>query len=109
MSIFHRLKITHTDVGSPILTFVTLDDMPVKCRGYKIEQGVDALPLIELEVVGVPTIEHDEVVCRVSNKREIANLLDKNEFREFVKIWEDLHGGIDDGWDNRNRYMEDDE
>lgn len=70
---------------------VTIDDNPIKCRGFEIKHYVNEVPSVNIEVVCVPHIEETSII-RVSNKEEIAALMDREEFEEFCKIWEKING-----------------
>lgn len=37
----------------------------------------------------VPEIDNGESVCVVGNKREIASLMNKTEFEDFCRIWQE--------------------
>lgn len=69
---------------------VTIDDKPIKCRGYELRHYVDEVPSVDIEICCVPQIEENAIV-KVSNKEEIAMLMDKEEFNEFCKIWKEVH------------------
>lgn len=69
---------------------VTIDDKPIKCRGYELRHYVDEVPSVDIEICCVPQIEENAIV-NVSNKEEIAMLMDKEEFDEFCKIWKEVH------------------
>ena len=70
---------------------VTIDDKPIKCRGFEIKHYIDEFPSVNIEVVCVPQIEENAII-NVSNKEEIAELMDIEEFEEFRKIWEKING-----------------
>lgn len=69
---------------------VTIDDKSIQCRGYELRHYVDEVPSVEIEIACVPQIEETATIS-VSNKEEIAALMDKSEFEEFCKIWEKMH------------------
>ena len=69
---------------------VTIDDKPIKCRGFEIKHCVNECPSANIEVVCVPQIEENATV-KISNKEEIAMLMDKKEFNEFCEIWKEVH------------------
>ena len=69
---------------------VTIDDKPIQCRGYELRHYVDEVPSVNIEVVCVPQIEENAIIS-VSNKEEIAALMDEKEFNEFCRIWERVH------------------
>ena len=69
---------------------VTIDDKPIKCRGFELKHYVDEVPSVNIEVVCVPQIEETSIIS-VSNKEEIAMLMDKEEFNEFWEIWKEVH------------------
>ena len=49
------------------------------------------VPSVDVEIGCVPQIEENAIV-KVSNKEEIAMLMDKEEFDEFCEIWKEVHG-----------------
>ena len=71
---------------------VSVDGQAVRCRGYNIRHVVDEVPTVELEMCAIPDYEH-EVEIKVSNKAEIASLMDKTEFEKFCEIWRGIHNG----------------
>ena len=71
---------------------VTIDDKTIKCRGFELKHYVDEFSSVNIEVVCVPQIEENAIIS-VSNKEEIATLMDKSEFEEFCKIWERINNG----------------
>lgn len=89
MGVLHNLKIEPIEDRVQCAR-VIVDDIPVKCRGYSIRHRVDEVPEVELELCCVPKYEH-EVLVNVSNKEEIARLMDETEFEEFCKIWKEVH------------------
>ena len=70
---------------------VTIDDKPIKCRGFERKHYVDEFSSVNIEIVCVPQIEENAII-RVSNKEEIVALMDREEFEEFCKIWEEING-----------------
>ena len=69
---------------------VTIDDKPIKCRGYELKHYFDEYPSVNIEVVCVPQIEENAIIS-VSNKEEIAALMGREEFDEFCEIWKEVH------------------
>lgn len=70
---------------------VTIDDKPIKCTGYELRHYVGEVPSVDVEIFCVPQIEENATIS-VSNKEEIAALMDREEFEEFCKIWEKING-----------------
>lgn len=70
---------------------VFIDGNPIRCIGYTLTHRVDELPTLELEMPIVPEIKDKYVVAQISNKEEIARLMDYNEFNEFCEIWNEVH------------------
>ena len=70
---------------------VTIDGNPIQCSGYEIKNYVDEFPSVNIEVVCVPQIEENAII-NVSNKEEIAALMDREGYEEFCKIWEKING-----------------
>ncbi len=89
MSVLHNLKIEPIEDRAQCAR-VFVDDMPIQCRGYSINHSLDEVPTVELELCCVPNYGHD-VMTQISNKEEIARLMDGNEFEEFCKIWKEVH------------------
>lgn len=89
MGVLHNLKIEAVEDRVQCAR-VIVDDIPVQCRGYSISHSIDEVPTVELELCCIPKYEHD-VVTQISNKEEIARLMDETEFEEFCKIWKEVH------------------
>ena len=89
MGVLHTLKIE--PVESKIeCARVIVDDMSIQCRGYSINHRLNEVPTVALELCCIPKYEHD-VVTQISNKEEIAMLMDEKEFKEFCNIWKEVH------------------
>ena len=69
---------------------VTIDDKTIKCTGYELRHYVGEVPSVDIEIGCVPQIEENATV-KISNKEEIAMLMDKKEFNEFCEIWKEVH------------------
>ena len=69
---------------------VTIDDKSIKCTGYELRHYVGEVPSVDIEISCVPQIEENAIV-KVSNKEEIAMLMNKKEFNEFCEIWKEVH------------------
>jgi hypothetical protein len=89
MVVLHNLKIEPVGRRTEYAR-VIVDDMPIKCRGYSINHSIDEVPTVKLELCCIPNYEHD-VVIQISNKEEIARLMDETEFEEFCIIWKEVH------------------
>lgn len=70
---------------------VLIDGQPIRCCGYTLTHRVDEVPCLELEMPIIPEIKDKKVVIVVSNKEEIARLMDKQEFDRFCEIWKEVH------------------
>lgn len=70
---------------------VTIDGKSIKCTGYELRHYVDEVPSVNIEIVCFPQIEENAIIS-VSNKEEIAALMNREEFEEFCKIWEKING-----------------
>ena len=85
----HKIKIepiTENGYGAKL----SIDGNNVRCAGYTISQCVGEYPVVELEVCAIPNVEQVSIV-HVSNKEEIARLMDFDEFKEFCEIWREVH------------------
>lgn len=69
---------------------VTIDDKPIKCTGYELRHYVGEVPSVDIEIGCVPQIGENATV-KISNKEEIAMLMNKEEFNEFCEIWKEVH------------------
>lgn len=69
---------------------VEIDGNCVICSGYELRHYVDEVPTLELHMPIIPLVEHD-VIVQISNKEEIARLMDDKEFSEFCDIWREVH------------------
>ena len=85
----HKFKVEPSE-NAPVCATVTIDGKPIRCRGYKIEHHVDEIPTVELEILAIPEYTMDAIVG-ITNKEEIARLMDKEEFDRFCGIWRDMH------------------
>lgn len=93
--IFHNVEIICPNDDAPIPTIVKVDGENVRCRRYKLEQSIETIPVLELDLVAIPSVEHNQVTVKVSNKREIAACMDYQEFKEFCDVWNHLHDGTE--------------
>ena len=84
---FHKFSIEQID---SYREKVLIDGNSIRCTGYTLTYRVDEFPTLQLEMPIVPEIKDQYVVIQVSNKEEIARLMDKTEFEEFCKIWEEV-------------------
>ena len=89
MSLLHKFRFEPMDEFGR--GRVTIDGNPIQCSGYEIKHYVDEFPSVNIEVVCVPQIEENAII-NVSNKEEIAALMNREEFEEFCKIWEKING-----------------
>lgn len=89
VGVLHNLKIEPEEYSVKCAR-VIVDDIPIRCRGYSINHSVDEVPTVELELLCVPNYEHDAII-QISNKEEIARLMDETEFEKFCKIWKKVH------------------
>lgn len=85
----HKFKVEPIE-NAPVCARVMIDEKPIRCRGYKTEHHVAELPTVELEVLAIPQCEMDAIV-EITNKEEIASLMDKEEFEKFCEIWGTIH------------------
>ena len=72
-------------------TTVKIGEKEIKCAGYTILQDPNELSEINLSVVAIPDVE-GAMIIKVSNKEEIARLMDEEEFIDFCDIWRDIWG-----------------
>lgn len=70
---------------------VFIDGKPIRCYGYTLTHNVNEFPSVELKLICEPKIDGAKAIIQVSNKEEIARLMDKAEFEEFCEIWKEVH------------------
>lgn len=85
----HKFKVEPIE-NAPVCARVTIDDKPIRCRGYKIEHHAGEVPTVELEVLATPDCELDAIID-VSNAAELARIMDKEQFEKFCEIWKEMH------------------
>ena len=87
----HKFKVEPWGEGQ-VYARVSVDGHLVRASGYKISHNAAEVPIVEIEMCSIPDYEH-EVEIRVSNKAEIAELMDESEFEKFCEIWRGIHNG----------------
>lgn len=70
---------------------VLIDGQSVRCTEYALFHSLDHVPTLHLELPIIPNIKDTMVQMEISNKEEIARLMDKKEFDEFCEIWKEVH------------------
>lgn len=85
----HKFKVEPWGEGQ-IYARVSVDGQLVRARGYRISHNAAEVPIVEIEMCAIPDYEH-EVEIKVSNKEEIAKLMDKTEFEKFCETWREIH------------------
>ena len=91
MSQLHKFKVDPID-GHPDAAQITIDDKPILCRGYELKHYSGSRAEVNIEIICVPKLE-DNATVNVSNKEEIAALMEREEFEEFCEIWGKIHNG----------------
>ena len=89
MSNIHRFKVEPIE-GNQVSTKVTVDGEQCLCSSYKIEHYAGCLPMVDINLVAGVQYEHDAEI-NIVNLHEIASLIDKKTFKEFCRVWEEIH------------------
>ena len=85
----HKFKVEPIE-NAPVCARVTIDDKPIRCRGYEIKHRSGEIPTVELEILSTPDCELDAIID-VSNAAELARIMDKEQFDKFCELWEEIH------------------
>ena len=89
MSNIHRFKVEPIE-GRQTCAKVTIDGEQRLCRSYKIEHYAGRLPMVNINLVADVQYEQDAEI-NIVNLHEIASLIDKKTFKEFCRVWEEIH------------------
>lgn len=87
-SMLHNIEIKGID-GHPEGATVAIDGKNVRARAYTVAHEAGCYPVINLNLVAIPTLSMDGKV-RVSNKGDLAVCFDREEFDEFCQIWQEI-------------------
>ena len=89
MSNIHKFKVEPIE-GHQAFAKVTVDGEQLLCSSYKIEHYAGSLPMVNINLVADVQYEQD-VEINIVNLHERASLMDKKTFKEFCRVWEDIH------------------
>lgn len=89
MSNIHRFKVEPIEEHQACAK-VTIDFKKCLCSSYKIEHYAGSLPMVNIDLVADVQYEQDAEI-NIVNLHEIASLIDKKTFKEFCRVWEDIH------------------
>lgn len=89
MSQLHKFKVEPIG-NSQTCAKVLIDDIPILCTEYSIQHFAGDVPRIKVAIQAALEYEHDGEII-ITNKGQIAQIMSKKEFKEFCRIWEDLH------------------
>ena len=89
MSNIHKFKVEPIE-GNRVSAKVTVDGKQLLCSSYKIEHYAGCLPMVDINLVAGAQYEHDAEI-NIVNLHEIASLIDKKTFKEFCRVWEEIH------------------
>lgn len=85
----HRFR-TQPIENQPICEHVFVDDMAIRCAGYVLEHNVGELPTVTVELPVISQID-STVNLKIANLSEIATVMDEDTFKEFKKLWSEIH------------------
>lgn len=89
MSNIHKFKVEPIE-GHQECAKVTLDGKQCLCSSYKIEHYAGSLPRVDISLFAEVQYEQDAEI-NIVNLDRIASLMDKKTFKEFCRVWEDIH------------------
>ena len=89
MGNIHKIKV-ETIEGHRELAKVTIDSEQCLCSSYKIEHYAGSLPRVNINLIADVQYEQDAEI-NIVNLHEIASLIDKKTFKEFCRVWEEIH------------------
>ena len=89
IEMLHKFR-TEPIEGQPICEHVFVDDMAIKCAGYVLEHNVGEVPMVTVEIPIIPHID-STVDFKIGNLEEIARLMDVDTYKEFKKLWSEIH------------------
>lgn len=89
MSNIHRFKVELIE-GHRACAKVTVDGRQCLCSSYKIEHYAGSLPMVNINLIADVQYEQD-VEINILNLHEIASLIDKKTFKEFCRVWREIH------------------
>lgn len=89
MSNIHKFKVEAIE-GHRECAKVTIDGEQCLCSSYKIEHYAGSLPRVDINLAVDVQYEHDAEI-NIVNLHEIASLIDKKTFKEFCRVWEEVH------------------
>lgn len=89
MSNIHKFKVEPIERCQKYAR-VTIDGEKCLCRSYKIEHYAGRLPMVNIDLVANVQYEQDAEI-NIVNLHEIAELMDEKTFKEFCRVWEEIH------------------
>lgn len=89
MSNIHRFKVEPIEENRACAK-VTVDGGRRLCSSYKIEHYAGSLPMVNINLIADVQYEQDAEI-NIVNLHEIASLIDKKTFKEFCRVWEEIH------------------
>lgn len=89
MSNIHKFKVEQIE-GNRTCAKVTVDGEQCLFSSYTIEHYAGSLPMVNINIVADVQYEQDAEI-NIVNLHEIASLIDKKTFKEFCRVWEEIH------------------
>ena len=89
MSNIHRFKVEPIE-GNRACAKVTIDGEQCLCSSYKIEHYAGNLPTVNINLIAEVQYEQNAEIS-IANLDKIASLIDKKTFKEFCRVWEEIH------------------
>ena len=89
MGILHEFKVE--PIGdNGISAKVYIDGEKIDCLSYRLVHEAGCLPRAYIQVYAEPCTKENASIG-IFNKKDIARIMDEDEFNEFCNIWHNLH------------------
>lgn len=85
----HRF-ITEPIKGQPLCEKVFIDDLCVTCNAYEVRHSACDIPRVTIEMAILPSFDTNAKI-KIGNLSEIATVMDEDTFKEFKKLWSEIH------------------
>lgn len=92
MSILHEFKVE--PIGdNGLRAKIYIDGEKINCSSYRLVHEAGNLPRAYIQVYIEPYIKENASV-EILNKKNIAQIMDEDEFNKFCNIWHEEHRGV---------------
>lgn len=89
IEMLHKFR-TEPIEGQPICEKVFIDDLCVQCSSYEVRHSAGNIPRVTIEMGIVPSFDTNAKI-KIGNLSEIATVMDEDTFKEFKRLWSQIH------------------